>query len=111
MSATNETEHTRRMRRKKDNPEWVRFSEAIRRSQGTEAEALLHELLADAKEERDVLLAALKAARDVLVGYQKQAGWLPEQNAYSTRMTEAERNIGRAVADIDTIIASVGGNG
>lgn len=54
-----ETEHTNRMRQKNDNPEWMRFSEAIKRSQETETEALLHELLADAKRERDELLAAL----------------------------------------------------
>jgi hypothetical protein len=52
-----------------------------------------------------VLLHALTAARDVLAGYQKQAGYLPEQGGYSTRMTDAERNIARAVSDLDTIIA------
>jgi hypothetical protein len=51
------------------------------------------------------LLAMLKAARDVLVGYQKHAGYLPEQGGYSTRMTEAEHQLARAVSDLDAVIA------
>jgi hypothetical protein len=55
------------------------------------------------------LMAALKAARDVLVAYQKQAGYLPEQGGYSTRMTDAEHKLARAVSDLDLVIAKAEG--
>lgn len=51
------------------------------------------------------LLDALVAARDVLATFAKQVGWLPDQHGYSTRMTDSEMQLARAVADLDRIIA------
>ena len=61
------------------------------------------------KAQRDELLTALKAARDVLVGYQKHAGYLPEQGGYSTRMSDAERQLAQAASDLDSIITKAEG--
>lgn len=64
------------------------------------AEAKLAELTATV----ETLRHALAASRDVLAAFGKQAGWLPEQQAYSTRMTEGEQRLAEAVADIDRIL-------
>jgi len=61
-------------------------------SEGTAKQALLRD--------------ALEAARDMLAAFQKQAGWLPEQGGYSTRMTPSEMQLAHAVADIDSILAA-----
>lgn len=55
--------------------------------------------------ERDHYLETLAATRDVLVVFGKQAGWLPEQQAYSTRMTESERELADAVTAIDAVLS------
>jgi len=54
--------------------------------------------------EREALREALAAARDTLAAFAKQAGYLPEQGAYSTRMTEGERRLAEAVACIDALL-------
>jgi hypothetical protein len=71
------------------------------------AEILEHEQAARAPREPlepPFWLEALMAARNVLAAFAKDAGWLPEQRAYSTTMTEGERKLAQAVADLDRII-------
>jgi hypothetical protein len=50
------------------------------------------------------LRVALLAARDALAAFGKQAGWVPQQHGYPATMTEAEMQLARAVADINTIL-------
>jgi hypothetical protein len=57
------------------------------------------------------LRVALLAARDALAAFGKQAGWVPQQHGYSATMTEAEMQLARAVADINTILAQTHGAG
>jgi hypothetical protein len=51
------------------------------------------------------LRAALAASRDAMAAFGRQAGWLPEQGGYSTRMTEPEKQLADAVASIDLLLA------
>lgn len=60
---------------------------------------------APAESRADRLRDALAAARDVLVAEQKEMGWLPQQQAWSTKMTAAELRIAEAVRSIDAILA------
>jgi hypothetical protein len=55
------------------------------------------------------LREALEAARDVLVAFAHKLGYLPEQQAYATTMTEDERMAAGAVADVDAILARTAG--
>jgi hypothetical protein len=75
----------------------------------TEAREQLAGLVSPVPPRDVVLFEALCAARDALVGFQKQAGYLPEQGGYSTRMTEPEQQLAQAVASIDQIIADTRG--
>jgi hypothetical protein len=58
-----------------------------------------------AKGERDEMREVLTASRDVLASFQKQAGYLPGQQAYSTRMTQGEMDLSRAVTAITNILS------
>lgn len=75
-----------------------------RRKDADELSALLASVPeVSSSESRTILLEALIAARDTLIGFQKDAGRLP-QGGYSTTMTDAERKLTQAVRDIDSII-------
>jgi hypothetical protein len=54
---------------------------------------------------RQRMREVLTASRDVLAAFQKQAGYLPAQQAYSTRMTQGEMDLSGAVAAITNILS------
>lgn len=59
---------------------------------------------AQAESREAYLLEVLVGARDVIASLQKQLGFIPNQNAYSTKMTAEEINAARAVKALDEII-------
>jgi hypothetical protein len=69
---------------------------------------LRREGAAEAERERAEVIRylrdALAAARDALVSFQQEAGYLRDQNAYATTLTERERQLARAVTALDNIL-------
>jgi len=52
----------------------------------------------------DELRDVLTAVRGVLVAVQKELGWIPAQQGYSTKMTTGERDVARAIREIDSML-------
>lgn len=72
-----------------------------------ERAARAEEALREAQGVQTYLYGLVEASRDALAAFQKQAGWLPQQQAYSTKMTEAEFQIAKAVQDLTAALATL----
>lgn len=72
-----------------------------------EARTRAEDALREAQGVQEYLCGLVEASRDALAAFQKQAGWLPQQQAYSTKMTEAELQIAKAVQDLTAALAAL----
>lgn len=50
-------------------------------------------------------IEALSVARDALGAFAKEAGYLPEQGGYSTRMRDSEYKLAEAAQSLDAIVS------
>jgi hypothetical protein len=70
------------------------------------ARQIIARLSAPVSDAETYLLQVIEAARDVLMTFQHQLGYLPEQKAYSTKMTENEMLCARTINDLTGLIAA-----